>query len=386
MVRRILTFAGSFLFAAALVGAAYGAGYYNRDRVRASEPARYALLQQAQDLLDQYYLREQPSQTQREYGAIRGLLGVVGDKYTFLIEPPVAASESNVLAGTYGGIGVQINRDAQARFVLFPFRDSPANNTGVRDNDILVSVNDKEIPITTGQDAVDQMLRGEVKAGNGVKVTVKRGSETLTFTIPFAVIDVPSVIWRPVNEVPDVGYIQILRFTNRTPKEIEQAVSELAAANVKYLVVDLRNNPGGLLDESVKVAGQFIGSGTIFIEKERTKENEYKSPVDTPLTKLPMVVLINNGTASAAELVAGALRDRGRAILIGQTTYGKGSVQLILQLADKSSLHITTAEWFPPSRKALDGKGLAPDVPTTPDPNGQDVELLEGIRQVKAQR
>lgn len=385
-MRRVLTFAGSFLFAVALIGAAYGAGYYSRDRVRASEPGHYSLLQQAQDYLDQYYLRAQPSETEREYGAIRGLLTVINDKYTFFVEPPVAASESNVLAGTYGGIGVQISRDSQARFVLFPFRDSPASAAGIRDNDVLLSINDKDIPVTTGQDAVDQLLRGEVKAGNGVKVTVKRGAEALSFTIPFAVIEVPSVVWRPVSEVPDVGYIQILRFTNRTPNEVEQALRELKTANVKYLILDLRNNPGGLLDECVKVAGQFIGSGTIFIEKERTKETEYKSPIDTALTDLPMVVIVNGGTASAAELVAGALRDRGRALLLGQTTYGKGSVQLILSMADKSSMHVTTAEWFPPSRKPLDGKGLVPDVPMIPDPKGSDVELIEALRQVKARK
>lgn len=386
MMRRILTFVGSFLFAVALVGAAYGAGYYSRDRVRASEPGKYSLLQQVQDYLDQYYLRDQPSPTQREYGAIRGLLTAINDKYTFFVEPPVAASESNVLAGTYGGIGVQINRDAQARFVLFPFRDSPAYKAGVRDNDILLTVNGGDVPIITGIDIVDQLLRGEVKDGNGVKITVKRGTETLSFAIPFAVIEVPSVIWRPVSEVPDVGYIQILRFTNRTPTEVEQALSELKTANVKYLILDLRNNPGGLLDECVRVAGQFIGGGTIFIEKERNKETEYKSPIEKALTDLPMIAITNKGTASAAELVAGALRDRGRARLLGQTTYGKGSVQLILGLADKSSIHVTTAEWFPPSRTPLDGKGLAPDVPVNPDPNGKDVELIEAIRQVKAQR
>jgi carboxyl-terminal processing protease len=386
MVRRVLTFAGSFLFALALVGAAYAAGYYSRDRVRASEPGRYALLQQAQEYLDQYYLREQPTTTQREYGAIRGLLSTIGDKYTFLIEPPVAASESNVLAGTYGGIGVQINRDAQGRFVLFPFRDSPAYKAGLRDNDLLISVNDKEVPTTTGQDTVDQLLRGEVRDGNGVKVMVERGTEKLAFTIPFAVIDVPSVTWRPVSEVPDVGYIQVMRFTNRTPAEVEQAVKELSAANVKYLILDLRNNPGGLLDECVKVAGQFVGGGTIFVEKTKGKESEFKSPLEKPITDLPLVVLVNGGTASASELVAGAIRDRGRGILIGQKTYGKGSVQLILQLADKSSLHVTTAEWFPPSRKPLDGKGLVPDVAMIPDATGRDVELIEAIRQVKAQR
>ncbi len=350
-----------------------------------SEVGQYPLLTQAQQLLNANYLREEPPQRQLEYAAIRGILSALNDKYTFLVDPPVAHSESDVLAGQYGGIGVLVKRDEAGNFVLFPFLDGPASRAGVKDGDVLLRVNDKDVPLSTQQDAVDQMLRGEVKDNNGVKIGIKRpvGNKQLDFTIPFAVIEVPSVVWRVLAEEPTFGYVQVLRFTSRTPDEMKNAIADLNSKKVQALVLDLRNNPGGLLQESIQVAGEFLDGGVVLYEKTRTDEKTYEAPKGTKLTDLPMVVLVNQGTASAAELVAAAFHDRKRAVLIGQQTYGKGSVQLIFSLADKSSLHITTAEWFPPSQTPLDGKGITPDVTMIPDPNGRDVELGEAIRYLR---
>jgi carboxyl-terminal processing protease len=350
-----------------------------------SEVGQYPLLTQAQTLLNDNYLRPQPSQRELEYAAIRGVLSALDDKYTFLVDPPVAHSESDVLAGQYGGIGVQVKRDEDGNFVLYPFPNGPAARAGVKDGDILLAVNGKDIPLTTQQDAVDQMLRGEVKDNNGVTIRVRLPSDAreVSFTIPFEVIEVPSVVWRVLEEEPTFGYIQILRFTSRTPDELKKAVDDLNSKKVVALVLDLRNNPGGLLQESIEVAGQFLDGGIVLFEKTRSGERSYESDKNTKLTDLPMVGIVNQGTASAAELVAGALKDRKRAILIGQQTYGKGSVQLIFPLADKSSLHITTAEWFPPSKTPLDGKGIAPDIAMIPDEKGRDVELGEAIRYLR---
>jgi len=164
---------------------------------------------------------------------------------------------------------------------------------------------------------------------------------------------------------------------------MKKAMNDLNGKHVTALVLDLHNNPGGLLQESIKVAGEFLDGGVVLYERSRDGEKTYEADKADKLTDLPMVVVVNQGTASAAELVAGALHDRKRAILIGQQTYGKGSVQLIFPLADKSSLHITTAEWFPPSKTPLDGKGITPDVAMIPDPNGRDVELGEAIRYLR---
>jgi len=149
------------------------------------------------------------------------------------------------------------------------------------------------------------------------------------------------------------------------------------------LVLDLRNNSGGLLQESVEVAGQFIDSGVIVYERDQQNEHPFNDEPGGMATNMPLVVLVNQGTASAAELVAGAVQDHERGVLIGQTTYGKGSVQQIFRLSDDSSLHITSAEWFTPNRNALDGVGLEPDIPMIPDVNGRDVELGEAIRHLQ---
>jgi carboxyl-terminal processing protease len=351
-----------------------------------SEVGSYPLLTEAQKLLNDHYLRQQPDQRQLEYGAIRGLITTLQDKYTFFIDPPVSRSESDVLAGKYGGIGVQVKRNEQNNFVLYPFPNGPAARAGVKDGDLLLKVNGKDVPPDTAPDAADQLLRGEVKDNNGVKITIKRSAsaeEQLDFTIPFEVIEVPSVVWRVLAEEPTFGYMQILRFTSRTPDEVKTAYNDLKSKNIRALILDLRNNPGGLLAESIKVAGQFLEGGVILYERSRGGEKTLEADKADYLIDLPMIVIVNQGTASAAELVAGALQDRKRANLIGQQTYGKGSVQLIFALADKSSLHITTAEWLTPNKTLLDGKGLVPDIPMIPDANGRDVELGEAIRRLR---
>jgi carboxyl-terminal processing protease len=388
------------LLAGLLLGGFFGAGFLLRGALPSNAAPAYAggltetqlqaleypLLAQAQALLTEHYLRDLPEQTTLEYGAIRGLVGTLNDRLTFFIDPPVAAAESNVLAGQYGGIGVQLVRDQMSRFVLYPFRDGPAARAGVLDGDVLLRVNGVDVPINMQQDAADQLLRGEVRDYNGVTIIVQRAAEgseadeTHEYFIRFEVIEVPSVIWRTLPEDPDFGYIQILRFTSRTPNELQTAITELRDADIRALVLDLRSNPGGLLQESIQVASQFLPDDVVVLyERTRDGEREYLASGGGRLVDLPMVVLVNHGTASAAEIVAGALRDHNRATLIGQRTFGKGSVQLIFQLADRSSLHITTAEFFPPGRGMLEGQGIVPNVELIPDPAGRDMELATGI-------
>ncbi|MHB8627055.1 MAG: S41 family peptidase [Aggregatilineales bacterium] len=373
------------LVTAMMIVVAFFAGYASFSLAHASAASeRFPLLAQAEDDIARYFVKAPPSSTQLEYGAIRGMLAALNDKFSFFIEPPVAQSESNVLAGQYGGIGVQVKRDDTGQFVLYPFPNNPAAKAGVQNGDMLVSVNGKEVPVTAQPDAVDQLLRGEVKPGSAVTFVVHRPSTNanVTYTVEFGVIDVPSVLWRVLSEDQTLGYIQIINFTSRTPDEMKAAIDGLTAKNVKGLVLDVRNNPGGLLDESVKTAGYFLDGGPVVIEEMRTSETVDNAPTGQA-TALPLVVLINGNTASAAELVSAALQDRGRALLIGQQTYGKGSVQLILDLSDKSSMHLTTAEWLTPKRNTLSGKGLTPDVPITSDPTGRDLELTAAIQQLQ---
>lgn len=342
----------------------------------------YPLLDEVQALLDEHYLREQPESSARQYAAIRGVLGALQDRYTIFVEPPVAQSESDVLAGAYGGVGVLLRRSELGEFILSPFPDSPASKAGIEDGDILRKVNGTPIEITQQQDALDQMLRGEVKDDNGVELTVYKHTqeEELTVFVPFGLINVPSVLWRVLTEDESLGYVQILNFTNRTPTELATALDELSAAEIKGLVLDLRNNRGGLLQESIEVADEFLNAGVVVFDRDAHSEKSYDAIEGGRAVDIPLVVLINQNTASAAELVAGAIQDYQRGILIGQTTYGKGTVQQLFRLSDLSSVHITSAEFLTPNRNAIDGKGLQPNISMIPDENGRDVEMGEAIR------
>ena len=378
----------------------FTAGFFFRDAVHlifptvpaaalAEKDDSYPLLEEVQTLLDQHYLRPQPDFSQRQYAAIRGVLATLDDRYTFFVDPPVAQSESDVLAGTYGGIGVQVSRNEAGQFVLFPFSESPAAAAGIEDGDVLVAVNGEDIDLSTQQDAVDQMMRGEVKSGNGVDLTVtKADGKQLKVFVEFAVINVPSVTWRVLPEDTHIGYVQILRFTSRTPEELNAALNGLSSADTSALVLDLRNNSGGLLQESVDVASQFIPADEVIVyEESNQSEQVFRAAAGggSLETKTPLVVLVNQGTASAAELLAGAIQDHKRGILIGQRTYGKGTVQQIFRLSDNSSIHITSAEWLTPGHRKLESVGLEPDVPMIPDVNGRDVELGEAVRYLREQ-
>ncbi|MEO0565721.1 MAG: S41 family peptidase, partial [Chloroflexota bacterium] len=294
----------------------------------------------------------------------------------------------DVLAGTYGGIGVQVQRAETGDLVLYPFEDSPAIDAGIEDGDVLIAINDEPVSFEMRQDVIDQLLRGEVRDDNGVDITYQRESEgdLQTVFVPFGVINVPSVIWRVLPENDRLGYLQILRFTNRTPGELDEALQALEMLDIEGVIVDLRDNSGGLLQESVDVADAFLDGGVIVYEINNSGERVFEANDGAALAaSIELAVLINNGTASAAELVAGAIRGQERGILIGQRTFGKGTVQQIYRLSDDSSLHITSAEWFTPDRTQLDGQGLVPDIEMIPDANGRDVELGEAARHLEEQ-
>lgn len=343
---------------------------------------RFKLLQEVYELVDHTYLRSLPEDPKMEYGSIRGMLEILGDPTTLFIEPPVAQGEADALAGTYGGIGVQVRRLESGEFAVYPYQDSPAAREGLQDNDILVGINDIAIELDMQIDVINQMLRGEVIDNNGVNLRIERSDDdSLEVFVPFEVINVPSVTFRITSEDNHIGYIQILRFTNRTPDEVNDAATNLHENDIQGLILDLRNNSGGLLIESIEVADQFLSEGVIAVEQSQDSRDVFTAEAGSIVDEtIPIVVLVNKGTASASELVAGALQDNGRGVLIGQSTYGKGTVQQIFPLSDGSSVHITSAEWLTPNESAIASIGLTPDVVMIPDENGRDVEFGEAIR------
>ncbi|MEL6407668.1 MAG: S41 family peptidase [Chloroflexota bacterium] len=389
---RILRPALTGAFFGLLIAIAFVCGFYVRDLFPAQvyvpsvppDDAGFPLVDEVQTLLDQIYLREQPSYTERQYAAIRGLLAGLDDSNTFFIDPPVAQSEADVLAGTYGGIGVLVNREASGAFVLYPFADSPAEAAGIAQGAILLAIDGEAITPDAQPDAIDQMLRGEVTEGNGVTLELEQDGSTEEIFVAFDVINVPSVVWRVLDEDERIGYIQILRFTARTPEELTTGLTELLDNDITGLILDMRDNTGGLLDASLAVADEFLDNEPVIFEVTANAEQQFDTSRGGLATDVPLVVLVNDFTASASELVAGAIQDNERGILIGQRTFGKGTVQQIFTLSDGSSVHITSAEWLTPSRTPIAEVGLIPDIEMIPDENGRDVEIGEAIRYLQA--
>lgn len=328
----------------------------------ASQDKPLAVFWEAWEHVEQSFYGPLPSPRERTYGAIREVLSTLNDPYTIFIEPVVREQEKEHLRGSYGDIGVTLWKRQDDFIVLYPLPDSPAAHAGVLDGDILVAVDGEVISGTVSLDEVRARLRGEV--GTAVRLTISRPP-----TPPFDIVVVreevliPSVIWRIMDvEEVTVGYLRIEAFTERTRGELTTALQEMTQKQVGGLILDLRDNSGGLLDVAVGVTGEFLESGVVLIERRRDGERIVEVQDDGVVVTLPMLVLVNKGTASAAEVVAGALQDHGRAFLVGEPTYGKGSIQLVYDFSDGSALHVTTAVWLTPGQRQIDGVGIAPDV------------------------
>ncbi len=360
-----------------LLGAAFAAGFLFRDVVNRPTPSQtsFDLLREIDGLLASHYLYEMPDETTRIHGAAAGLVASLGNPYTYFQEPQASEVDTTNLAGRFGGIGAEIGRDEQGRFVIQRvYRDNPAYNAGIVEGDIILAVDG--VPVDTSATDSNQLLaaiRGEV--GTPVTLRLQRGDEVFEVTVVRAEILIPSVFWNLVEADPRIGYIKITSFTERTPEELRQALSELSTQGAQAYVLDLRDNGGGLVDSAVAVVSEFISGGVVLYEQRRgTGERVLNASQGGNASDAPLAVLINGQTASASEIVAGAFQDRGRAILIGQQSFGKGSVQVILTLSDGSSIHVTTAEWYTPNHHRLEGQGLTPDRTVEPV-EGRDAQL-----------
>ncbi|MFQ5612308.1 MAG: S41 family peptidase [Anaerolineae bacterium] len=364
----VYKFTRSLLIALFIFGLGIGVGYGASNVLRPYQPtedesAAFGLYWEVWGLVQERFYGEIPNDTQSTYGAIRGALATLNDPYTIFVEPQPRALEKANLDGQFGGIGAFVLRDETGRVILDPMVDSPAERAGLLRGDILVKVDDAAIATGMSTEDVVLLIRGEV--GTEVVLTVERGeaAELIEITIERAIIETPSVEWRLLEEDPAIGYIKISLFSARTSKELERALDDLTEQGAQQFILDLRDNGGGLLDSAIDVASQFLREGVILFEDRRGEEEKiYTARRGGKALDQTIAVLVNAGTASASEIVAGALRDNGRATLIGERTFGKGSVQLVYDLSDESSLHVTVAKWLTPDRHHIDGQGLSPDI------------------------
>ena len=377
------------LFIGLLIEAAFVAGLLLAPSLLPVSPLKLGsnptgLFGEAWEAAERSFYGEVPSDTVRTYGAIRGMLQTYNDPYTAFFEPPATQQQSQQLAGKFGGIGSTVRRESDGRIVLSPYPDRPAAQAGVQEGDVLVKVDEHAITPDMNFDAISQLLRGEV--GTQVTIGIQRQTESLTFTITRAEIAMPSVTWRVLSEAPSIGYVAISIFAQPTRDELVRAIDDVRSKGATRLILDLRDNGGGLLDSAVDVASQFV-DGLVVIEARRTGgDRDFKASATGAARDWPLIVLVNGSSASASEIVAGAIQDRQRGKLVGDQTYGKGSVQNVVPLSDGSSLHVTVAQWLTPNRRQITGKGLTPDVVVSRTPEdvvaGRDPQLAKAIEEL----
>jgi carboxyl-terminal processing protease len=345
---------------------------------------------EAWKLLDRDFYGDKPSSHVRTYGAVRGMVQSFGDPYTYFVEPAARELERDEMRGSFGGIGAGIE-SSDAGYLLRPNPGQPAATAGVQDGDLLLMVGDREIAADIPVDEVVRLIRGPV--GTTVTILVRRmqgdgAGDELTIAIERAEIETPSVQWRLAQSDspgPVVGHIEHSVFTERSPQEMRQAVQELSEQGADSFVIDLRGNTGGLVSSAVEIADMWLSDGDILIEQDAGGEEKvFTADEETVRDDAPLIVLVDGQSASASEIVAGALRDNDRALLVGQKTYGKGSVQLVHELSDESSLHVTNAQWLTPNRVQITGLGLEPDVAVAAEDDSLKVAVAQAQGQVLA--
>jgi carboxyl-terminal processing protease len=293
------------------------------------------------------------------------------DPHSEYLESKDNAELEEDLDGEYGGIGVEVESHKGAFTVVEPIPDSPGARAGIRLGDEIVSIDGKDVEHGAAMDKIVDRLRGKPKTHVRVGVVRPSGRTRLNFDIVREVIKVVSVKGARVIGGA-TGYIQITEFSDHTGEQFDDALSGLLRSGIDSLVIDLRNNPGGLLDAAVEVAEPFFRKGQLIVYTQGRKASDredYLSETEGEPLRIPVAVLINGDTASAAEIVTGALKDSGVAVVVGERSYGKGSVQTIFKLKDGEGLRLTTAHYFTPSGKLINAQGITPQVEVvmTPD-------------------
>ncbi len=295
------------------------------------------------------------------YGALKGMLSSL-DRYSSFMTPDQYKEMKVETEGSFGGIGIEITLQDHVLTVVAPIEDTPAFRAGLKSGDKIIEINGESTQKMTLEDAVKR-LRGP--KGTSVTITVFREGfkEPKKFTLIREIILIKSVKYKLIE--PGYGYVRITQFQERTSSDLKNALETLQkSGELNGLIIDLRSNPGGLLDEAIRVADLFLDSGIIVSTDGRleSQKHVWRAESGNDYTKFNMIVLIDKGSASASEIVAGALRDNNRAVLMGTTSFGKGTVQTIYPLQDGSALRLTTAHYFTPSGASIEEKGITPDI------------------------
>jgi len=311
------------------------------------------------DKINKEYVDE-VNQSDAMDAAINGVLQSL-DPYSAYMSPEIFKEMETETSGKFGGLGIEVGMEYGVVKVITPMDDSPADKEGVKAGDYIVKINGIQVQGKTLSEAVE-LMRGPV--GSKLEITIRRKGvkKALVFEITREIIEVKSVKSKIIDD--NIGYIRLTAFNDNSSKQIKNKINEFKKNKINKYVLDLRNNPGGLLSQAVKISNFFLDNGEIVSTKSRksSENRKYFAKKGDIINGETLVVLINYGSASASEIVAGALKDHKRAILIGENSYGKGSVQSIIPLKNNGAIRLTISKYYLPSGKSISGTGVTPDI------------------------
>jgi len=344
---------------------------------------------QAFDLLEKGFYYRPLNEQNLVYGALKGMFNAAGDDYTVFLPPDAAKERKDSDNGRFVGIGVYIDTSKDDVLVTGPIPGGPAEAAGIKAGDVIVAVDGKDLATLPKEDRATSIRGPE---GTPVRLTIRRAGTpgTIDITVTRQKLTIPAVT---LDVMPgEIGKITITGFNDFTNEELDKVLKQVQDQHLKGIVLDLRNNGGGYVDGAQQLLGRFLPKDSVAMLEDRRPTGGKLTPImvkngGPQLLDLPLVMLVNGGTASASEIVAGSLQDYGRAVLVGTKTFGKGSEQEITGLSDGSSVRITVANWYTPRERVIQKQGLAPDVvverpdaaPGVPDPQlGKALEVLRG--------
>ena len=305
---------------------------------------------------------DEPNSKDLIYGALKGMVASL-DPYSQFMDPDTFNELKVDTEGKFGGLGLEITIKDGLPTVITPIEDTPAWRAGIKSGDRIVKINNE---ITRNMSLTDAVKRMRGKPGEKVTLTILRESEKklLEFKLVRAVIKIKGVKEAKILE-DGIAYIRLVEFRNNSLQEVNAAIEKLSKSGMNALIIDLRNNPGGLLDSAVKVAERFLEKGKLIVYtrgRNPSQNLEFYSTSTNPILNLPLAILINEGSASGSEIVAGTMQDYKRAIIIGTKSFGKGVVQSVIPLSGGSALSLTTSKYFTPLGKVINGNGVTPDI------------------------
>jgi carboxyl-terminal processing protease len=404
---KFLRFISFFMLLFIVAGAGFTAGMLYKDprgfallpvtgarpTTTASQPQELDqdLIQQAYEIIQKNYAdRATLNETSMTYSAISGMVDSLGDTgHSRFLTPEMVKSERRAIQGEFEGIGALLQTKDGRPVILAPLDNSPAQKAGLRAGDMILEVNGEDVSTASLTQIVERVL-----GPAGTKVTIKierpETGEIHTFTITRAKIEIKNVTWQMIPGTK-MAHIRIAAFSQNVGRDLERAINEAKDQGMQGIILDLRNNPGGLLHEAIEVVSEFLTSGNVM--QEKNAQGEIRNiPVRRGgiATQIPMVVLINEGSASAAEITAGAMQDYNRATLVGQTTFGTGTVLLNFPLADGSGILLATEMWLTPKGRVIWHTGIEPDIAVELDaevtPSIPETErdlTVEGLKTLK---